>query len=121
MGLFKAEQSHLGEVAVRPCLMIPSPAPALLLLAFAQDAAQTHAHPPVHGGKGILVRVLVVTEPASENRIQGCDDRGHTVAVGSFRFPADGLAEFPQTFLPHVTPPSNEAIPQEVESFAVGD
>jgi hypothetical protein len=47
MGLFKAEESHLGEGLIWIALMIGTAGAAFASVAFPEDAAQAHAYLPL--------------------------------------------------------------------------
>jgi hypothetical protein len=65
MGGFQIKQPVLLKEAVWPTLMVFPATPAASSVAFAQDAAQTHADPPVEILKDRLIAMSEIREPAT--------------------------------------------------------
>ncbi len=117
MGMAQGIQPMLVEVVVRPTLMIESTASAATARAATKNTSQAASDPTVEGGEGATIRMLEVSKPATQRRIETPDDHRQTRPVVAFRFRADRVLEFLQALPPDVVTVLVEAVPQEVKNF----
>src|SRR5688572_23263543 len=99
MSVFQTEKPKLVKIGVRPSLMIEAATSPFSASVFAQNAAQAHPNPFVHGFEDAPMAVLEVLEPAPQCRIDAGDYCRHALALRPASFRADGFLELVHALL----------------------
>ena len=75
MGFGHGEKPMLSEESIRPALVVPkTTAHSRALLLFAQYGAQPAADNAIHPSEDKRIRMLEVTKPAAQHRVQTLDN-----------------------------------------------
>ena len=115
MSVFQAEKPKLVKIGVRPSLMIKAAASPFSASVFAQNAAQAHANPFVHGLEDAPMAVLEVLEPAPQGRVDTGDYCRQALALRPASFRADRVLELVHALLARPFQTSLEVVAQKVE------
>src|ERR1700737_1710563 len=97
--------------------MVPSATLTASSCALPQNAAQSHADPPVQGSKRGPVTVLEVIEPTTQGLVQAGDHEGQRVTGVPMRFDTHRLLELCDAFLPRPVEFVLEVIAQKIKAF----
>ena len=121
-GSLQGEEPLLGNVRIRPTLVIRPPTAAPPTRTPPEDTPQTHAHPAVQRPERRSTTVLEVPKPATQRPADVRDYTRQTLAVRSPRLGTEGVLELPQTLRPRPTcqaapPRVLEVIAQKVKAF----
>src|SRR5438105_12021655 len=117
MGHVQTEQPVVGEVSVRPPLMVRATASTLAPRAFPEDTPQAAADPTVQVRVDVPEAMSEVPKPSLQRCMELPEDRPQAVPVGAARLPTDGLLQFGQAFLPRLPKATAKAVAQKVEAF----
>ena len=115
-GCFKAEHSQVREVTIGPAFMIQTTSFASTFTPFAFDTAQAHSNPSIDRFKGGLVTVLVVLEPALEDRIHFADDTAHAGPISPLRSGSDLRTQLLEALLTRPSITAFEVVTKKIET-----
>src|ERR1051325_4678401 len=113
----QAVKALVGEVIVRPPLMIRAAAPTVTTRPLTQYAAQTHANPTVEVREHGPVTMPKVSKPTVQRSIQMHHNPLHAVPVGAACLRSDGVLQLVQAFLTRQAELATEGITQKVKAI----
>ena len=119
MGCGQVKEPLRCKECVRPTLMVaPTSAPAAMV-AFAQNAAQTHPEPSVERNKGTTRAMLKVDQPAPQRPIDVLDDDRHRFPLVASGFGPQRVLEFLHTLRTRPMIAPLEVIAEKVNAAAL--
>src|SRR5438105_4179668 len=117
MSCVQAVQPLVGEVLVRPTLVVGPPSPATAALPFTQKATQTAAEPAVQVQVDVPVTMPKVPKPSLQRPVQGLDDPSQAMPVGAARSRTYGVLELDQALLARQPQHASKSVTQKVKTF----
>src|ERR1022692_2874732 len=117
VGATQAVKAQVGEVQVRPTLMVRTAAPTVSARTLAQDTAQTAADPAVQGHVYSPLAMSKESKPSLQRRIQRPDDPRQAVPVGTACLRSDGVFQLVQALRPRQSKITSERVAQEGEAL----
>src|SRR5262249_48570784 len=117
MGMLQAEEPVLGKEDVGPSPMVVAACNPVPSAPTAQQASQPTAYPAVEITEDTAMAVLVVAEPAAQNRIEVIDDRPQAGARGATGLCAKRILQLPLALVARPATAALEAVAQELEAL----
>src|SRR5437660_8641854 len=117
VGAPQAVEAQVGEVQVRPTLMVRAAASTLPARTLAQDTAQAAADPAVQVREHVPVTMPKEPKPSLQRRVQLPDDPRQAVAVGAACLCSDAVLQLGQALLPRQSKIATERVAQKVETL----